>query len=275
MSYLLNFIAIPKELSFMVEYVIEHGLNILVSLLILFIGWMVIKGIVRFIERILDDKQIDATLKPLIVSTASLLMKIMLLLAVASTMGIKTTSFIAVLGGLSIAAGLALQGSLANLAGGILLLIFRPLKVGEYIKAQGVEGFVKEVQLLVTIVETADKQTVFLPNGALANSTITNVSRQGTIRLHIPVGVGYEADIKQARDVLVNAMQETPLVLKNPAPTVAVVNLGDSSVDLDLRPWCNAGDVPAVTVTVLENAKLALDAANINIPYPHQVLVKV
>lgn len=275
MCYLLNFISIPKELSFIYEYAIEHGINILVSLFILFIGWLLIGIIVQFIERFLENKKIDETLKPLIVSTTSLLLKIMLLLTFASTIGIKTTSFVAVLGGLSIAFGLAMQGSLANLAGGILLLFFRPLKVGEYIKTQGVEGFVKEVQLLVTIIKTLDNQTIFLPNGALANSSITNVSRQGTVRLHIPVGIGYEADIKEARDVLVKAMKNTPLVLANPAPTVAVVNLGDSSVDLDLRPYCNAGDAPAVTVTVLENAKLALDAANINIPYPHQVMVKV
>jgi len=254
------------------EFAIQYGTKALLTLLVLFVGLWVVKTIVNGLDNLLSRQKLDATLKPVIVSTVSMLLKVMLILAIAATLGIKTTSFIAVLGAATLGISMALQGSLGNFAGGVLILFFRPFSVGDYIKAQGEEGFVKEIQLFVTVLKTPDNITIYLPNGALAANNITNVSQNGTVRLHLSIGIGYGEDIGKARDILVNVMKDNKMVLSNPAPEVAVVNLGDSSVDLDMRPWCKAGDAPAVTVGILESAKVALDKAGVDIPYPQQVV---
>ncbi|MGB1205868.1 MAG: mechanosensitive ion channel family protein [Chitinophagales bacterium] len=251
---------------------IQYGTKLLLTLLVLLIGLSIVKAIVNGLDKLLTKQKMDATLKPVIVSTASMLLKVMLILAIAATLGIKTTSFIAVLGAATLGVSMALQGSLGNFAGGVLILFFRPFSVGDYIKAQGAEGFVKEIQLFVTILNTPDNVTVYLPNGALAGGNITNVSQNGTVRLHLAIGIGYGEDIGKAKEILVNVMKNNKMVLNKPAPEVAVVNLGDNSVDLDMRPWCNAGDAPAVTVSILESAKVALDKAGVDIPYPQQVV---
>ncbi len=260
------------DLSNIQNLIVTYGVRIVGGLLFLIIGWTVIGMINKGIARMVSKNKIDPTLRPVITSTASILLKIMLLLAVVSTMGVETTSFVAVLGAFGLAAGLALQGSLANLAGGFLLLFFRPFNVGDYIKGMGHEGFVKEIQLFTTILETPDKQTVYLPNGALSSGDIVNVSQVGIVRLHLAIGIGYGEDIKKAKDAIVQVMKDNALVLNDPPPSVAVVNLGDSSVDLDMRPWCNAGDAPDVTVQILESAKIALDKAGVDIPFPQQVV---
>lgn len=254
------------------DYVIPFGTKLLGAIVILIIGWMIIGVISSIVRKLLNKNNVDKTLQPVISSTISILLKVGLLLAVAATLGIKTTSFIAILGGFSLAAGLAFQGSLGNLAGGLLLLLFRPIKIDDYVKAQGEEGFVKEIQLFTTILRTADNQTVYLPNGALSSGKITNVSENGTVRLHLSVGIGYGEDIQAARKVLLNVMNQHNLVLKDPAPTVGVVNLGDNSVDLDLRPWCRPGDAAAVSGAIIEQAKIALDQAGIDLPYPQRVV---
>jgi len=254
------------------DYVLPLGISILKGFVVLIIGWWVIGLIAKALSKILDKTKFDRTLKGVVKSAIGILLKVALLLAVLGTIGIKTTSFVAILGGLSIAAGLALQGSLANLGGSILILFFRPFIVDDYIKAQGEEGFVTEISLFTTTLETPDKVTVFLPNGALAGGNITNVTRNGIIRLHLACGIGYGEDIKAARSVLLEVMHHHPKVLSSPAPEVAVTNLGDSSVDLTLRPWCKPSDAPAVTVEIIEAAKIALDKANIDIPYPQQVV---
>lgn len=257
------------------DLALQYAVPFAKGLLVLIIGWMIVGAVVGVIGKVLDKRNIDATLRPIIKSTVSILLKIALLLAVASTMGMEVTSFVAILGAIGFAAGLAWQGSLANLAGGVLLLIFRPFKVGDYIKGSGTEGFVKEIQPLVTVLETPDKSTIYLPNGALANGNIENVSQFGQVRLHLECGIGYGEDIQAARDVLMEVMDNHPLVLKNPVPQVAVTNLGGSSVDLTLRPWCEPANAPAVTVEILEQAKVALDKANIEIPFPQQVVTHV
>lgn len=259
---------IPK----MTELAIQYGIQITGALVALIIGWWLIGWIVNGITKIVSNKAVDPTLKPVIISTSSLLLKVMLLLAIASTIGIKTTSFVAVLGAAGLAIGLAFQGSLANIAGGFLLLFFRPIEVEDYIKAQGVEGFVEEVTLFTTKLRTPDNQSIYIPNGTLANGNIINASQKGSVRLHLAIGIGYGENIGKAKDILLNVMQQNSMVLQTPAPQVAVVNLGDSSVDLDMRPWCKPIDAPAVTVTILEAAKIALDNANIEIPFPQRVV---
>jgi len=254
------------------DYIIPFGTKILLCLVILAIGLWVIRMLVNGVDKIFNNSTLDPTIRTVATSTISVLLKVLLFLAVVSTLGVETTSFVAVFGALSLAIGMAFQGSVGNLAGGLLILFFRPFKIGDFVKAQGESGFVKEIQLFVTVLETADKETIFLPNGALSAGKITNLSRKGKLRLHIPVGIDYNADIKTAREALLNVMQNNEKVLQNPAPQVAVTNLGDSSVDLDLRPWCDPKDAPALYAEILESTKEALDHANISIPYPHQVV---
>lgn len=254
------------------DLIVKYGIRLVGALLFLIIGWIIVGMIVNGISKMVGKTKMDATLKPVIVSIVSVLLKIMLLLAVVSTLGVETTSFVAVLGAFGLAFGLAMQGSLGNLAGGVLLLFFRPFSVDDYIKGMGHEGFVKEITLFTTILETADKQTIFLPNGALSGGDIVNVSRAGIVRLHLAIGIGYGENIKNAKDVITKVMQNNPLILEHPAPSVAVVNLGDSSVDLDMRPWCKPINAPAVTVQILESAKIALDEAGIEIPFPQRVI---
>ncbi|MEZ4884110.1 MAG: mechanosensitive ion channel [Chitinophagales bacterium] len=260
------------DLANIEQLVLTYGTRFVGGFLFLIIGWWVVGIINRTIQKIVNKNRIDPTLKPVITSTTSILLKIMLLLAVISTLGIETTSFVAVLGAFGLAAGLAMQGSLGNLAGGFLILFFRPFNVGDYIKAQGHEGFVKEIQLFTTILETNDKQTIYLPNGSVSGNNIVNMSQAGLIRLHLAIGIGYGENIGKAREALMEVLQNHPLVLQEPAPSVAVVNLGDSSVDLDMRPWCKPLDGPAVTVQILEKGKIALDKAGIEIPFPQRVV---
>ena len=196
------------------DYIIPYGTKILLCLVLLIVGLLVIRMIVNGIEKIFGSSSLDPTIRTVAVSAISAMLKVILLLTVVSTLGVQTTSFVAVFGALSLAAGMAFQGSLGNLAGGLLILFFRPFKIGDFVKAQGESGFVKEIQLFVTILETADKETIFLPNGGLSAGKITNVSQKGDLRLHIAVGIDYSADIKTARAALLEVMHNNEKVLQ-------------------------------------------------------------
>lgn len=249
--------------SALLQYAIEYGTRFLGGLIVLAIGWVLINAVNRAVVRTLSRQDIDATLRPVIASTLSLLLKILVILASAATMGIETTSFVAVLGSFGLAAGLAMQGSLSNLAGGFLILLFRPLRVGDHIKAQGTEGMVKEIQLLVTILETNDKITIYVPNGSLANGQITNFSQAGILRLNVPILVTHYADIDKARAQLLALLTQNPLALKDPTPTVVVSNVDINGIELTMRPWCEPHNKPALTVQLLEKTPKALQEIGI------------
>lgn len=266
------FLMTTHQIDLLIEQAIAYSIPILKGSIVLVIGWFVVDFLIKTTTKIIRKQKIDETLKPFLVVTIKTLLRVALILAVIQTMGFAITSFIAILGTAGLAVGLALQGSLSNFAGGVLLLIFRPIKVGEYIKAQGEEGIVREIQLFVTIIETLDDITIFLPNSSLANSSITNLSRKGRVRLNIAIGISYNANIAEARKVLLNVMQQNTLVLKNPKSSIIVSNLGDSSVDLLLRPWCDPVNLPTVTASITEAAKIALDNAGIEIPFPQRVI---
>ena len=257
--------------SVIMDRILQYGTTLVGAILFLIVGWYIISLAIKAFRNFLQSRQIDQTLVTPATSVLAMLLKIALLLAVASTIGIQTTSFLAVLSAAGLAVGLALQGSLSNLAGGVLLLILRPIKAGEFIDAGGSQGFVREINLFQTLLETNDKAFIFIPNGELANHKIINLSRSGAYRLNIPVGVSYNADIEHTRQVLIKVMLQNNLVLPQPAPKVVVSGLGDSSVNLLLRPWCDAANAKPLEVQLLEAAKIALDAAGIEIPYPHQV----
>ncbi|MFC1845451.1 mechanosensitive ion channel family protein, partial [Thermodesulfobacteriota bacterium] len=197
-------------------------------------------------------------------------LKLLLFISVASMVGIATTSFIAVLGAAGLAIGLALQGSLGNFAGGVLILIFKPYTVGDLIEAQGHLGVVKEVQIFNTILLTPDNKRVILPNGAVSNGAVVNYSAEGLLRVDLVIGIAYESDIPKAKEVLYKAMADHELVLQNPQSTVAVSELADSSVNLVVRPWCNASNYWQVYFDITESAKVNLEKNGITIPFPQR-----
>jgi len=194
----------------------------------------------------------------------------MLFISIASMVGIATTSFIAVIGAAGLAIGLALQGTLANFAGGAMILIFKPYKVGELIQAQGHLGVVKEIQIFVTTMLSPESKTIIIPNGAMSNGDVVNFTREGRIRVDLTIGISYDSDIKLARQKLMEVMGSNELVLKDPAPMVAVADLADSSVNLAVRPWCDPAVYWDVYFGTLEAGKAAIEKAGITIPFPQR-----
>ncbi len=247
-----------------------YGPKVLLAILVLLIGGRIIKGICKLMARALEARKIDATLRPFVVNTVSWLLKAVLFISAATMVGVETTSFVAMLGAAGLAIGLAFQGSLANLAGGVLLLVFRPYQVGDLIEAQGFLGVVKEVQIFCTIILTPNNKRVIIPNGALSNGPITNYTAEGQIRVDMTIGIAYESNIKTAKEILEKVLTEDSRVLRDPAPTVAVSELADSSVNLAVRPWCVPDHYWDVFFDTLENGKAALEAGGISIPFPQR-----
>jgi small conductance mechanosensitive channel len=254
----------------LVEMAISYGPKLVLAILTLLIGLWVINAFVRGVNRGFERSGMDVSLKTFLGSLISIGLKVLLVISVASMVGIETTSFIAVLGAAGLAVGLALQGSLANFAGGVLILIFRPYKVGDFITAAGESGTVQRIEIFSTILTTADNKTIIIPNGAISSGSITNFSTAETRRVDIVFGIGYDDDIRQAKDILEKLITSDDRILKEPAHLIVVSNLGDSAVDITTRSWVNAADYWGVHFDLLEKGKLALDEAGINIPYPQQ-----
>lgn len=248
--------------------IMEYGPRAVGAILVLIIGLWIIGRVVRVSDRMMNKRGMDASLIPFLRSMTSILLKAVLVISVAGMVGIETTSFVAILGAAGLAVGLALQGTLQNFAGGVLILVFKPYKVGDLIETQGHLGAVKEIQIFVTVMLTPENKTVIIPNGAISNGDITNYTLEGKIRVDLVMGISYESDIKKARNVLMAVMQEHPKVLKDPAPFVGVVELADSSVNLAVRPYAKPEDYWDVYFDIYESGKEALDGANITIPFP-------
>ncbi len=242
--------------------------QILLALLALIIGLWVIKLISRAITRALEKSKVEISLQKFLVSLISIGLKILLLISIASMLGIATTSFVAIIGAMGLAVGLALQGSLANFAGGVLILLLKPFKVGDVIDAQGYLGKVDQIQIFNTILKTFDNKTIFIPNAALSNGSITNFSLEPTRRVDMTFGIGYDDDLKKAKQILQNLVENDERILKDPAPTVALAELGDSSVNFAVRVWVKQEDYWDVYFDFHEKVKLTFDEQGISIPYP-------
>lgn len=251
--------------------VLEYSGKLTLALITLLIGWWLVGKLTSSIGRLLDMRQVDRVLGSFIGSLASIVLKILLLVSVASMIGVETTSFIAVIGAAGLAIGLALQGSLANFAGGVLIMLFRPFRAGDWIEAQGVAGSVDSIQIFHTTLKTADNKVVIVPNGSLSNGHITNYSREPKRRVDINLGIDYSSDIKQAREVLLRIAHD-PRVHREPAPEVFVTGLGESAINLSLRVWVATPDFWPVTFAFTEQAKERLGEAGIGIPYPQRVV---
>lgn len=257
-----------------VEIVSEYGIRVLAAIIIWIVGSWIIKKILKAISKAMDKSNYEVSLQKFLKNLLGWALKILLILVILSKLGIETTSFAAILAAAGLAVGLALQGSLSNFAGGVLIMIFKPFKVGDVIQAQGEIGKVKEIEIFTTKLLNPQNRLVIIPNGALSNGNITNFTAEGMLKVFLTIGVSYDSDIKQAKEVLMGVLMAQEKVLKDPPPVVEVVALGDSSIDFAVRPAVMADDYWAVHFATLENAKNALDAAGIEIPYPHQVEIQ-
>ncbi|UZE95700.1 mechanosensitive ion channel family protein [Alkalimarinus alittae] len=248
---------------------LTYAPKLLLALATLFIGLWIINKVVSVTQGKMENT-VDPTLHKFIGSLVSVGLKGLLLISVASMVGIATTSFIAVLGAAGLAIGLALQGSLSNFAGGVLILIFKPFKVGDFIQGGGHMGTVREIQIFNTILTTGDNRRVIIPNGILSNDSLINVNIEPTRRVDFVFGIGYGDDIKKTKEVLQRIADSDSRVLKDPAPTIVLSELADSSVNFTVRLWVNTADYWGVYFDTHEAVKEAFDAEGISIPFPQQ-----
>jgi small conductance mechanosensitive channel len=253
-----------------VEMAIQYGPKLLLSIVVLLVGLWVIKRVVNVVNKGLNASKTDPTLAKFLGSLTSIILKALLFISVASMVGIETTSFIAILGAAGLAIGLALQGSLANFAGGVLILMFRPYKVGDFVDAQGVAGTVSAIQIFNTIIKTPDNKVIIVPNGSISNGIITNFSAEETRRVDFVFGVGYDDDIAKTKETLKAIFAADERVFSDPEPFVVLSELADSSVNFTCRVWVKASDYWAVYFDTMETVKLRFDAENISIPYPQR-----
>ena len=256
------------------DIIVDFGPRILAAIAIWIIGSWVIKTLIKGVRKTMNKREFDPSLQKFLLNLVSWILKIVLIIVILGTLGIETTSFAAVLAAAGLAIGLALQGSLGNFAGGVLLMIFKPIKIGDLIEAQGEVGVVKEIEIFTTKLTGLSNREIIIPNAALSNGNIINFSTEGTRRVDLVFGVGYDSDIKQTKNVFKSVLDAHPLILKDPAPTIAVSELADSSINFVVRPWCNTADYWTVFFDVTEQTKEALDAAGIEIPYPHAVEIQ-
>lgn len=248
-----------------INILIEYSPKLISAILILFIGLYAIRFINRLIRKIMITRNLDPTLSKFLADILLWVLRVLLFVSVIDKLGIGTSSFVAILGAAGLAVGLSLQGSLSNFAGGMLIILFKPFKVGDSIEAQGVSGTVQEIQIFVTKLVNGNNQTIFVPNGALSNGTIVNYSVAGTRRADLNFTIPYNADLKVTKEILFNIVNNDPRVLKSPAPTVEVVALVDNGVRIAVKPWAKNSDYSNVYADTLEQAKLQLDQAGIDI----------
>jgi len=242
---------------------IDYSPKLISAFLILFIGFYAIRIINRIIRKIMIKRRLEPTLSRFLSDILIWVLRVLLFVTFISKLGIETSSFVAILGAMGLAIGLSLQGSLSNFAGGMLIIVFKPFKVGDTIEAQGVIGTVHEIQIFVTKLITGNNQTIFVPNGSLSNGNIINYSLQGTRRADLTFSISYDTDIRKAKDIITEVLKNNPKVLKTPEAEVSVKLLTDSSIQLAVRPWATNLDYGLVCSETLENCKLAFDAAGI------------
>ncbi|MFJ3411732.1 mechanosensitive ion channel family protein [Pseudomonas protegens] len=254
-----------------IPMIMEYGSRVLLAVITLAIGWWLINKLTHKVGKLLALRNADLALQGFISSLANIILKVLLIVSVASMIGVETTSFVAAIGAAGLAIGLALQGSLANFAGGVLILLFRPFRIGDWIEAQGISGTVDSIQIFHTVLRTGDNKTVIVPNGNLSNGIITNYNRQPTRKVVFDVGVDYDADLQKAREVLLELAKDER-VLADPAPVAVVSTLGDSAITLSLRVWVKTSDYWDVLFQFNELSRDRLKAADIDIPFPQRVI---
>jgi len=255
-------------LNKLTELVLTNGPNLLAAIAVLFIGSWVIKAVVGSVRIALDKGSVDPSLKPFLLSMLGMLLKVMLFISVLGMLGIEMTSFIAILGAAGLAVGMALSGTLQNFAGGVMILLFKPFKVGDVIEAQGYVGAVAQIQIFNTILKTPDNKTIIIPNGGLSTSSMINYSTEEKRRVDWTIGVGYGDDLDKARQVIKQLCDADDRILKDPEVFIAVSALADSSVNFAVRAWVKAPDYWGVFFDMNENVYKTFGKEGLNIPFP-------
>ncbi len=250
------------------EVVITFGPRLVGALITLAIGWWLIGVIQRSLRKNFEKKEMDPSLRGFLNSIIGILLKMMLLISAVGMLGVAMTSFIAILGAAGLAVGLALSGTLQNFAGGVMILLFKPFKSGDYIEAQGYAGTVNEIQIFNTILKTPDNKTIIIPNGGLSTGSMVNYSTESRRRVDFIFGIGYGDDVDKARQVLKDIIEKEPRILKAPEPFIAVKELGDSSVNLVVRVWAEAADYWGIYFDMQEKVYKTFPREGLNIPFP-------
>lgn len=256
--------------SLVMDWASVYGPKILLALITLIVGWWLIGKVVRLIEKAMHVNKLDESLKHFLASLSAIALKILLLVSVVSMVGIETTSFVAVLAAAGFAVGLALQGSLSNFAGGVLILLFKPYRIGDYIETQGFAGSVNKIDIFNTILKTPDNKTIIIPNGPISNGSIVNFSAEKQRRVDMTFGIGYSDDIDKAMKILEKLVDEDKRVLKNPEHQIVVSTLGASSVDFAVRVWVDRADYWGLFFDMQKKVKQEFDKAGVSIPFPQQ-----
>lgn len=270
--------AIPPDLGFnwneLAELLqstgIEFGINLVTALVIFVVGRWIISILVRGLKALMQKQEVDKTLETFVTNLVRMVLLVFVIIAAIGALGVQTTSLIAVLGAAGLAVGLALQGSLSNFAAGVLIVLFRPYKVGDYVEAAGIGGTVEGVAILTTKFKTPDNKTIIVPNSQVMNSVITNYSANETRRVDMVVGVSYSDDLDKVRSTLQELIAAEDRVLAEPAHTIAVSELGDSSVNFVVRPWVKTSDYWGVKFALTEAIKKRFDELGISIPFPQR-----
>jgi small conductance mechanosensitive channel len=266
-------VKIEEHIDKILDAIIQFAPQVVSALLVLIIGLWVVKRIAALANKAFERRDLDISLRTFLKSLISIGLKIILIVTVAGMLGIGTASFVTILGAAGLAVGLALQGSLSNFAGGVLILIFKPYKVGDTIEAQGQTGEVREIQIFNTILLTADHRTVILPNGALSNGTIVNNSRHGNVRMDIPVIVSVDNDIAKVKEIIHEVLEKNENVLKRPEPMITTGKIMDGAVIINVRPYCFADNGAGVVSDVNESLKIAFEKNKITAPMQTRLII--
>lgn len=267
----MEFLSIEYLKNLAHTHAVPFAINLVIAIAIFFVGRAVAKLIVRLVDRMLA-KTLDESLRKFLGSILHSLLLAVVIIAALERLGVKTTAAIAILGAAGLAVGLALQGSLGNFASGVMLVLFRPYRIGDLVTVAGQFGVVKEIDIFNTVLTTPDNKRIIVPNGKVTSDVIENVSVEGTLRVDLEVGIGYTDDIEKAKKALEDVLASHSKVLASPAPQVAVCALADSSVNFVVRPWCKVEDYWDVRFETLRNCKEQLDANGISIPFPQRDL---
>lgn len=266
----LNAEIVTKYWDYFTNVLIEYSPRLISATILFVIGWWAIKLIKKLIMRVMVKREMEPTLSKFLADILIWTLKILLFVTVISRLGVENSSFVAIIGAAGLAIGLSLQGSLSNFAGGVLIIMFKPFKVGDFVEAQGVSGTVKQIQIFVTQLATVDNQIIFVPNGVLSNGTIINYTYATTRRADLTIGISYSSNIKKAKEIILEILSNHPLVLKDPEPMVLVKDLADSSINLAVRPWADIENFFIMRSEVLEQIKNAFDHNGIEIPFPQR-----
>ena len=254
----------------LIEQAVVFGPKLLLAIITLLIGLWAIRRVAKAVDRMMARGDVETTLRGFMHNVISVGLKIILFVVVVTMIGVETTSIVAMLGAASLAVGLALQGSLANFAGGVLILLFRPFKVGDVIEAQGYLGTVDQIQIFNTILKSLDNKRIVIPNGPLSNGAVTNLFHEPIRRVDVQLGVSYSDDIAHVRRVIEGVIASIDAVIPEPAHEIWLAEHGDSSVNFKVRVWCNSEDYWPTYFNMMEQSKLAFDREGISIPFPQR-----